>query len=204
MNPAEKIHSSYVHNRRTEVLAGWMARLAPQGARILDIGCGDGLLASRLMTMRPDLQVEGIDVLARPGTHIPVQAFDGKTIPFADGSFDAAMFVDVLHHTDDAAALMREAMRVAKHKLMIKDHTLNGFLAGPTLRFMDRVSNTRHGVRLPFNYWPKQRWFDSFKAMPLQIEQWHPYLGLYPFPANLIFERSLHFVALCGRANAIG
>ena len=31
---------------------------------------------------------------------MPVETFDGKTIPYGDGSFDVVMFVDVIHHAD--------------------------------------------------------------------------------------------------------
>ena len=62
------------------------------------------------------------------------------------------MFVDVLHHTEDPMALLGEAVRVARKTIVVKDHTLNGFLAGPTLHFLDRVGNARHDVALPYNY----------------------------------------------------
>jgi 2-polyprenyl-3-methyl-5-hydroxy-6-metoxy-1,4-benzoquinol methylase len=47
--------------------------------------------------------VRGIDIMARPTSHIPVDIFDGQTIPHPDKSFDVVSFVDVLHHTDDPA-----------------------------------------------------------------------------------------------------
>ena len=118
---------------------------------MLDVGCGDGLLAFLILEKRPDLDLRGIDVLVREQTHIPVDRFDGLAIPHADASFDVVMFVDVLHHTEDPMALLGEAVRVARKTIVVKDHTLNGFLAGPTLHFLDRVGNARHDVALPYN-----------------------------------------------------
>ena len=46
------------------------------------------------------------------------------------------MFVDVLHLTDDPVLLLREAARVARNTIVIKDHTLDGFAAAATVRFM--------------------------------------------------------------------
>ena len=46
---------------------------------------------------------------------------------------------------------------------MIKDHTLNGLFAGPTLRLMDKIGNARHGVALPYNYWPRQKWLNTLE-----------------------------------------
>jgi hypothetical protein len=95
--------------------------------------------------------------------------------------------------------LLREAVRVARQGLLIKDHTLTGFLAGRTLRLMDRVGNQRHGVALPYNYWTLQEWLNSFEALGLKIGAWKTKLGVFTPPANWLFERSLHFVARLDR-----
>jgi SAM-dependent methyltransferase len=133
--------------------------------------------------------------LVRPQTHISVREFDGRTIPHPHGSFDAVLFVDVLHHTEDPMVLLREAVRVTREAIVIKDHTLNGWLASPTLRFMDWVGNKRHGVSLPYNYWPREKWERAFGELGLRVRDWNSKVRLYPFPAGLVFGRSLHFVA---------
>ncbi len=191
----DHIHGKFVFGRRVRTLAKHLAAALPGQARVLDVGCGDGQVAWLIMQQRPDLVIAGLDVLLRPHTHIPVTKFDGQTLPYPDGSFDVVMFVDVLHHTDDPLVLLREANRVASKAIVIKDHTANGLLAYPTLRFMDRVGNSRHGVVLPYNYWPKERWLRSFEDLHWQIAAWQKDLGLYPWPASWMFGRSLHFVA---------
>ena len=108
------------------------------------------------------MTITGIDVLVRPETNIEVTEFDGRTIPFGDDAFDAVTFVDVLHHTDDATALLREAARVASTAVVIKDHLAEGFLAKPTLRAMDWVGNASFGVALPYNYWTTAEWHRAF------------------------------------------
>ena len=163
MNVLEKIHGGYVHNRRVRVLIRKLSALLPDRGRILDVGCGDGLLASLLQQDKPNTSITGIDVMVRPATHIPVELFDGRSIPFADASFDAVILVDVLHHTDAPMSLLREAARVAREALVIKDHTKNGIAAEATLRFMDRIGNRRYNVALPHNYWSRQRWLDAFE-----------------------------------------
>ena len=188
-------HGRYIHKRRIERISGHLAKLIPPHTTVLDVGCGDGWLSRRLMERRPDISISGIDVTARDGALIPVTAFDGSVIPLADQSVDVVVFVDVLHHTEDPEILLREAARVSSHSIVLKDHLLEGFLAGRTLRFMDYVGNARHGVALPYNYWPRQRWLQAFASLNLKIEVMHSRLGLYPFPANLAFGRGLHFVA---------
>ena len=62
------LHEKLVFNRRVEILAGWFAQLAPRSARVLDVGCGDGLIAAALQSRRTDLVITGIDVLPRSHT----------------------------------------------------------------------------------------------------------------------------------------
>jgi ubiquinone/menaquinone biosynthesis C-methylase UbiE len=192
----ERVHGRYVHQRRVEVLARHVTEVLPLGASVLDVGCGDGRLARQVMQARPDISITGVDVLVRPETEIPVRQFNGTTLPFDSQSVDVVMFVDVLHHTDEPMVLLREATRVARTAVLIKDHTEKGPFAHATLRFMDQVGNRRHGVALPHNYWKQSQWDKAWRELQLTPAVCKTRLGLYPFPANLVFERGLHFVAL--------
>lgn len=191
----DPVHRGYVHGRRVRVLLSHLAPLLPANSKVLDVGAGDGHIARALMDARPDVEIEGIDPLVRPDAQIPVREFDGTTIPYPDGSFDAVLFVDVLHHATDQMALLREARRVAREALIVKDHRRDGFLAAPTLRFMDAVGNRRHGVALPYAYWSSGEWQRAFAELGLEPDVEVRRLGLYPFPASLLFDRGLHFVA---------
>ena len=191
-----KLHTKMVFGRRVRVLSEMLAERVPAVARsLVDIGCGDGQIAHLVAEKHGNLQITGVDVLVRPTTWIPVQAFDGTTLPLADQSVDVAMFVDVLHHTNDPLVLLREARRVARQAIVIKDHCKNGFLAGPTLRLMDWVGNAHHGVVLPYNYWPEEHWRAAFAELGLTIDSWTQQVPLYPWPASWVFQRRLHFVA---------
>jgi len=189
------VHANLVFGRRVRILADQLASLLPKNATVLDVGCGDGTLDSLILRSRPDLVINGIDVLVRPHTLIPVVPFDGNTIPYPNQAFDVVMFVDVLHHTDDPTVLLREAKRVARQAIVLKDHTKDGVLAGPTLRFMDWVGNRHHGVVLPYNYWTHDQWERALIDLGLSISAWNANVGLYPWPASHVFDRALHFVA---------
>jgi SAM-dependent methyltransferase len=186
------MHGHAVLTRRVRVLSQQIARLLPSDARVLDIGSGDGSIAELVQAARPDVLVRGIDVLVRPTTQIPVEQFDGVTVPYDDGSFDAVMFVDVLHHADEPSRLLAEGARVASDAVVVKDHLADGPFARSTLRVMDWVGNASHGVSLPYNYLSATQWQQVFEAGGLVVDAEITRLGLYPRPAAWLFERRLH------------
>lgn len=81
-----------------------LAAACPPG-RLLDIGGG----SAHFKAARPDsvsldlLPFRGIDVVA-----------DGHALPFAPGSFDGIVMLDVLHHLQRPVVFLREASRVLK------------------------------------------------------------------------------------------
>jgi SAM-dependent methyltransferase len=188
-------HGKLVFARRVRVLAAHLANELPRNAHMLDVGTGDGSIAALIKLLRPDVHVEGIDVSVRAEAKIPVGVFDGRKLPFPDRSFDVVTFVDVLHHTDDPGSLLREAARVARGFVVIKDHLREGAFARTTLKIMDWVGNAGHDVRLPYNYLNECEWRSLFAAAGLQPEHWSEHLGLYPLPVSWLLDRRLHFMA---------
>lgn len=93
----------------------------PATVRALDIGCGIGAL-DRLLVERV-ASLDGVDVSAdsvqRAQQAVPkgrFQVYDGTTLPFADGGFDFALAVCVLHHVppDRWPAFVAEMARVLR------------------------------------------------------------------------------------------
>jgi SAM-dependent methyltransferase len=193
-----RLHQSHANQRRIGTLAAHLDRLAPHGAQLLDVGCGDGRVGRALLQQRPDIVYEGIEVLVRQDIAIPVRPFDGLHIPYADDAFDGVVLIDVLHHAADPIALLREAIRVSRRHVFIKDHRLNGFLAYPTLRFMDHVGNEGHPMDMPYDYWPEARTRSVWAQLGLEVEEFIVKVGLYRWPASWLFGRSLHYVARLG------
>jgi SAM-dependent methyltransferase len=189
------LHERGVLPRRARRLAALLSEVIPQNSTVLDVGSGDGRIDKVLLQQRPDLKLQGVEVSTRTQTDFPVTYFDGRVLPFENHSFDTVMFVDVLHHTDDPLVLLREAMRVARNSIVLKDHLLEGILAGMRLRFMDYVGNARHGVALPFNYWTGRQWMDAERLLGLSKKSELRVLRLYPWAADWVFGAGLHFIA---------
>ena len=148
------------------------------GWRVVDVGCGDGTLARRVADHHGDLEITGVETRPRPDTAIEVVPFDGDRLPFPDRSVDAVLLVDVLHHTNDPAAVLAEARRIVRHAIVVKDHRLSRPAARPVLRFMDFVGNRHHGVALPYNYWPMARWRRCWDELNLRVDHDQTDLGI--------------------------
>ena len=189
-------HRAFVFARRTRVLAEMLAAQIPQRASILDIGCGDGTIGSLIAQLRSDISIQGVEFCERPGCKIACQPFDGSSLPFPDASFDVCLFVDVLHHTQDPAVLLREAVRVSRSFVLLKDHLDENFVDDATLRFMDWVGNRPHGVVLTYNYQSRREWTEHFSKCRLAETSWTTKVPLYPPPFSLLIGRGLHFISL--------
>ncbi len=167
------LHGDLVFKRRTRVLSARLVDLLPHGATVLDVGCGDGMIAKMIGERRPDLTVSGTDIVVRSNVHIPITKFDGQKLLYEDQSTEVVMFIDFLHHTENHEVLLQEARRVARKAIVLKDHTCDGLLARPTLRFMDWVGNAPHGVPLPYNYWSERRWREAIARLNLEPSAIH-------------------------------
>ncbi|MFA1543951.1 class I SAM-dependent methyltransferase [Actinomadura monticuli] len=80
---------------------------------VLDIGCGEGALSAAL-PHPPPLRLVGADasaalLAAHPAPRVRA---DALRLPFRDGTFDAAVAVNVLYYLDDPGRALREARRV--------------------------------------------------------------------------------------------
>jgi SAM-dependent methyltransferase len=173
-----------------------LAKQIPQGASVLDIGCGDGTIGSLIKGLRPDTSIQGVEFLVRPECKIECRVFGGAALPFPDASFDVCLFVDVLHHTQDPAILLREAARVSRSFVLLKDHLVENILDDATLRLMDWVGNRPHGVVLTYNYQSRREWEEFFAKCGLAETNWITRLPLYRPPMSLVAGRGLHFVSL--------
>jgi methionine biosynthesis protein MetW len=90
------------------------------GAKILDVGCGPCVIAG-IVKQKFDAEVYGVDcdstfVDQAKAKGIKVYACDleNGSFPFADGSFDCVLFIEVLEHLAKPENCLKEISRVLK------------------------------------------------------------------------------------------
>ena len=97
-----------------------IARLVPQGAHVLDLGCGDGRLLAYLHEQRGctgyGVEIDDAHVQAclQRGVDVLQINLDTGLPMFADNSFDVVLQIDTLQHLRNAETMLRETTRVGK------------------------------------------------------------------------------------------
>ena len=109
-------HWWYAGRRR--VLHAVLGKLPlPEGAQVLDAGCGTGRTMDELLDYG---EVHGFDLNplgaehARGRGHGDVRVARVEEIPYPDDSFDLVTCLDVIEHTPDDAVSLRELRRVTR------------------------------------------------------------------------------------------
>jgi len=133
-----------------------LVRLA--GARILDVGTGSGETCCELgrwaRARGASWSMVGLD---RSGLILGLGddgrlarcVGDARTLPFPDGTFDAVVCLQTLHHFDDAdaARVLAEMVRVSRYKVVVSDLKRSLLTYAATLglaTFIWRNDLTRH------------------------------------------------------------
>lgn len=131
----------------------------PEGARVLDIGCGTGLFTDKY-TKACSGNAVGLDLsrrmIERARARCPDGDFTvatGEHIPFADGSFDAVASLLVFSYLREPAVMLNEACRVLRPGGSIAVCTLGKKFLTRGIPALYRISETfriRHVVMKNF------------------------------------------------------
>ena len=97
-----------------------LAKLVPEGSRVLDLGCGDGAMLDYLQKSRGctgyGVEIADSNVLAcvQRGVNVIQLNLDEGLALFEDASFDVVLQIDTLQHLRNAEVMLRETVRVGR------------------------------------------------------------------------------------------
>jgi arsenite methyltransferase len=131
-NTAKQVEATYQTPDVVDQRHRTRALLALQpGERVLDIGSGPGFLAAEMAAeVGPEGQVHGVDpsdsmlaMARRRAAPVEYASGDALTLPYEDGTFDAAVSTQVYEYIADMPGALAEARRVLKPggRLLILD-----------------------------------------------------------------------------------
>ena len=133
-----------------------LARLVPEGSRVLDLGCGDGSLLDYLQRERAcsgyGIEIADANVLAcvRRGVNVIQLNLDEGLAMFGDTSFDVVLQIDTLQHLRNAEVMLRETARVGR----------TGIVAFPNFAHWPNRLSVLRG-RMPVTRRLPYQWYDT-------------------------------------------
>ena len=133
-----------------------LAELVPVGARVLDLGCGDGTMLAHLQQTRGctgyGIEIDDANVLAcvQSGVNVIQLNLDEGLAMFDDASFDVVLQLDTLQHLRNAEVMLRETVRVGRV----------GIIAFPNFAHWPNRLSVLRG-RMPVTKRLPYQWYDT-------------------------------------------
>lgn len=119
-NPLQRFLIWHFHRRVGGVVAASGART------VLDVGCGEGFTIERLLRVDGHLPIQGVDhdweALLQAKQQLPdilLQRGDILRLPYANGSFELVLCLEVLEHLPDPLPALEELRRVSSRDCLI-------------------------------------------------------------------------------------
>jgi SAM-dependent methyltransferase len=163
-----------------------VARLIPPGARVLDIGCGQGVLASLLLARgagRDPIRFTGIELMARDVDRARAAHGGSGLATFVCGDMcevpfpvsDAVVILDVLHYVDIPAQdrvleRVRDAL-VPGGRLLLRVGDASARRGYAISQWVDRVvTGVRGHTSPPTHGRPLSAWIARLESLGFQVE----------------------------------
>src|SRR2546425_1725554 len=150
----------YAHDEARALLP-WV-----RGPRLLDLGAGEGWVAEALRT-RAAVWACAVDVGPFRLAAEPYVVYDGARLPFGDGAFDTTLLSLALHHAETPEAVLDEAVRVTRGRLLVVESVYRDRLERFWLDLLDgHLNRHRHGGRLngPLVFRRPPQWRALFRS----------------------------------------
>jgi len=145
-----------------------LAHYIMQENRVLDLGCGTGIIGSTLArTLKTS--IVGVDVRDAREVDIPFALCDGKHLPFPNRMFDIVLISYVLHHVDEVEILLKEAYRVCRGKVIIYEDTPQNLFHHISCFLHGFSYGSLFNIRKRCKFRARQEWVSLFQKLHLSI-----------------------------------
>lgn len=135
-------------------------------SRIIDIGAGKGHLAQEL-ERQLDARVTMVDVASYNYTRLPLTICDSRSLAFGNDSFDYALLSFVLHHSPHPERIVEEALRVARHVILV-ENDVRGAVRGLVTRVIDSWPAVRYGTPPCYRTRTRDEWLVWLSRFPVE------------------------------------
>ena len=134
---------------------------------ILDIGPGNGAVVKAWIEQGNT--VEPLDVIDKSlFKEVRPTLYDGGAMPYADNSYDTAILLTMLHHCPDPDAVLREAVRVSRSRIIVMEDVYRGVLLEKLTWWMDSLVNVEWAGH-PHSNKSEEEWEKLFSDLGLRI-----------------------------------
>jgi SAM-dependent methyltransferase len=159
------------------------------GDSLLDIGCGNGLIANLLRNRFNRIQLLDVVEYVPKALNLPFVFYEeGHRLPIND-SFDTVLLLTVLHHSSDPVELLKLAWGATKKKLIIIESVVGVHKEEPAARydllnvsdedqiayagFVDWFYNRvlHDNVPVPYNFTKPENWQAKFLQCNMHLAQ---------------------------------
>ena len=102
--------------------------LVPAGAKVLDLGCGDGALLARLVAEKQasargvELSEDNVHACIARGLSVRHGNIEEGLADYSDGSFDMVILSQTLAYLNDPVPVTSEMLRVGRHAVITFDN----------------------------------------------------------------------------------
>lgn len=150
--------------------------------KILEVGCGEGFVLSRLVKLFPQADLVGIDISSQAlleakklCPQVELLEGDVQQLDFADNQFDLVVCLEVLEHLPNPDQALREIVRVSKGEVLISVPWEPWFSLGNLLRGRWLKTKGRHPEHI--NYWTKKdfnKWLQGVN-LPIAVQKFYSF-----------------------------
>ncbi len=151
MSSSFNVHDASAYE---QLMGRWSKRLAPllidfaglaDGERILDVGCGNGSLTFALAKTAGLTEIAAIDyspvfvaeaIRRNSDPRVHIRQADACDLPFADGTFDRALALLVLHFVPEAGKAVAQMRRVVRSGGVVAATVWDHYGGMPGMRMM--------------------------------------------------------------------